>query len=193
MKMSAHKRKKQSGASMVETMIALVLMCLLFFGAMNIFLWVMTRMFCDYSAFYATKAFSLGYAAQTIRKAAYIAAIPISGKDENNLLKQERNDLGDRLRLYMSTGNAGVDFPHWHNNRYGNCNCNNTCLNVVYPSVKEGEPTYFSGRVKLRNTTYLSEIRKLFFMKNSSKNQDISGKSYSINHSKAWMESRGGE
>ena len=63
---------------MLETLIALIMLCLLFFGAMQIFQWAFARMFCDYSSFYAAKAFSLGYAYRTISKVARVAAIPIS-------------------------------------------------------------------------------------------------------------------
>lgn len=188
MKKRQLKTKRQSGASTLEAMIALMLMCLLFFGAMNIFLWVLTRMFCDYSSFYTAKAFSLGYAWQTIRKATNIAAIPISGKDEDKILSEDRENLISRLQLYMSTGNAGVNFAFWDN---GGRRGKEPTLYFQVPSVKKGEPKEMKGTVELRNTTYLDGIRKVMLIgrPGTTEYKDVEGSTQTINHSAIWMES----
>lgn len=180
MKLSRHKRKSQSGASMLETLIALIMLCLLFFGAMQIFQWAFARMFCDYSSFYAAKAFTLGYAFRTISKAARIAAIPISGPDENNLLKLERRDLTNRLRLYMSTGNAGVEFPYW------DASGKDPDLRVSFSQFPE--MNYIRTGVTLKNAPYLSEGFGNF-LRLTKKSVNPNGETYIIDHSSAWMKS----
>lgn len=161
---------------MLESMIALILMCLIFFGAMQLWQWAMARMFCDYSSFYAAKAYSLGYVRRTIDKAARIAAIPISGKDEYGILKLDRQDLTARLRLYMATGNAGVDFPYWD---VGN---NQTNLSV-HPSRK--------SQVTLQRAPYISpELSDGFrnFLHISDKAVNPNGSTQTVIYCDDWME-----
>ena len=177
MKKTCRKKSSQSGSSMLETLIALIMLCLLFFGAMQIFQWAFARMFCDYSSFYAAKAFSLWYAKRTIDKAARIAAIPISGPDENNLLKLERKDLTNRLRLYMSTGNAGVNFPYW------DASGRDPDLKVSYTLIPD--LTLIRTEVTLKNAPYIS---KGFgdFLRITRKSVNPNGESRIIDHSHGW-------
>ena len=174
---SPRKKRFQSGSSITETMIALILMCLIFFGAMQLFQWAMARMFCDYSSFYAAKAHSLGYSYRTSSKAARIAAIPISGQDRNSLLKLPRKTLTSRLRLYMSSGNGGVDFPYWDAKQ------KEPNLLLYFSSSATGN-THLAG-VILANAPYLSDGLKKFF-KISNEPVNPYGYTYFVDHSNAW-------
>lgn len=172
-----NRKTSQAGSSMVESMIALILMCLIFFGAMQIFQWAMAKMFCNYSSFYAAKAYSLGYAYRTINKASRVAAIPISGKDQYKILKLSRRDLENRLRLYMSTGNAGVDFPYWD-------------ASGKSPQLRVGlsenpELNHVSARVTLRNAPYISE-KFGNFLRITNKPVNPEGYSQTVNHCEGW-------
>lgn len=171
------KRKNQTGSSLLESMIALILMCLIFFGALQLFQWAMARMFCDYASFYAAKAYSLGYAYRTINKAARVAAIPISGRDEYSILKLPRKTLTNRLRLYMASGNAGVDFPYWDSS-------GKDPQLKIYLS-ENVENNHLTGRVTLQNAPYLSEgLGK--FLRITQKTVNPSGYTQIINHSSGW-------
>ncbi len=177
MNMSNSKKRRQSGSSMVESLMALILLCLLFFGAFQLFQWGMAKMFCSYSSFYAAKAFSLGYAYRTISKAARIAAIPISGRDENGLLKLGRDSLTRRLRMYMSSGNAGVDFPYW------DASGNSPDLRVSLSENPETNLLY--SKVTLRNAPYVAEgFGK--FLRITNKPVEPSGYTRMVDHSTGW-------
>ena len=164
---------------MVESMLALMLLCLLFFGTLQLFQWGMAKMFCSYSSFYAAKAFSLGYAYRTISKAARIAAIPISGRDEHKILKLERNALTNRLRLYMSSGNAGVDFPYWDSSG------NDPQLRVSLSENPETNLLY--SQVTLRNAPYISKGFEKF-LRITNKPVNPSGYTRMPDHSTGWSE-----
>jgi len=99
---------------MVETTAALVVLCLVFFGLFQIFHYATARLFCSYASFYGAKAQSLGYAKRTIDKAVRVAAVGISGEDRSSppLFKGDLSLL-ERMRLYMATGNSGLDFSYW--------------------------------------------------------------------------------
>lgn len=176
MKKRQLKKKRQSGASMVETMIALILMCLIFFGALQIFQWAMAKMFCNYAAFYAGKAYSLGYSVRTINKAARIAAIPISGPDDDNILQLDKKLLEMRLRMYMASGNAGVVFPYW--DAVGD----DPDLRVNYPAKGTGKIS-----VMLKNAPYFSDGFKKF-LHMGGRPVNPKGELKVINHSDGWAE-----
>ncbi|MBR2508201.1 MAG: pilus assembly protein [Lentisphaeria bacterium] len=179
MKKTCRKKSSQSGSSMLETLIALIMLCLLFFGAMQIFQWAFARMFCDYSSFYAAKAFSLGYAYRTISKAARVAAIPISGPDKYGLLKLPRKELTNRLRLYMSTGNAGVNFDYWDGSG------KDPDLRVSYSEYPELKQ--IRTKVTLHNAPYISKGFNNF-LHITNKPVNPYGSTYMVNHCAGWTE-----
>ena len=178
MKIIDRKNKSQSGSSIVETMIALVLMCLIFFGGFQLFQWAMARMFCDYSSFYAAKAYSLGYAKRTIDKAARIAAIPISGRDENGILKEDRKALANKLRLYMLTGSGGVHFPYW--------DAGSRMPNLRVSHTENPDINVITARVTLRNAPYVTEGFGNF-LRITNRPVEPTGDSATINHCTVWM------
>ena len=176
MKISSRKRKKQSGASLLESMIALLLMCLIFFGALQLWQWAMAKMFCNYAAFYAGKAYSLGYSVRTINKAARVAAMAISGPDEDRIMHLEKKALETRMRMYMASGNAGVHFPYW------DARGRNPNLRVSHPANGTGCIT-----VMLENAPYWSdEIKNFLHLGGRPVNPE--GKMQVINHSDGWAE-----
>ena len=176
MKNNRRKIKKQSGVSMLESLIALMMMCLIFFGSLQLFQWALAKLFCNYSAFYAGKAYSLGYSVRTINKAARIAAIPISGPDDDDLLKLDKKTLETRLRTYMASGNAGVKFPYW--DAVGND-----------PDLEVGHPVDGSGfvEVSLRNAPYFSDGLKRF-LNIGGRAVHPKGRLKVISHSDGWTE-----
>ena len=161
---------------MLETMIALILMCLIFFGALQLWQWAIAKMFCNYAAFYAGKAYSLGYSVRTINKAARIAAMAISGPDDDKIMYLDKKTLETRMRLYMSSGNGGVDFPYW------DARGRNPNLKVSHPINGPGAIT-----VRLENAPYWSDgIKKFLHLGGKAVNPE--GQMRVINHSDGWAE-----
>ncbi|MBR2723151.1 MAG: pilus assembly protein [Lentisphaeria bacterium] len=191
MKINSRQKNRQAGASMVETMIALMVICFIFFATLQIFQWAMARMFCNYAAFYAGKAHSLGYARSFQEKAANIAAIPISGKDEYNILDNDRKTLENDLRLYMSTRYPKVDFSYWpksYNHSKGD----------TYLDVSVNSQTNVAT-VTLRNAPYISQeftenarAKDLFSNYNrfygDNPLANPKGKIRTVDHAKEWLE-----
>lgn len=184
MKKCQLKKNRQSGASVVESMIALIFMCLIFFGAMQLFQWAMARMFCNYASFYAGKAYSLGYAYQTIKKAVRIAAIPISGPDDEKLLNLGKTQLENRLRMYMASGNAGVEYPYW--------DASGNDPNLIFKLSRDTSRTYGKAEVVLENAPYLSKGFEKF-LRMGGRPVNPEGSSKYINHSREWMHERSNE
>jgi len=95
-------------------MAALLVLCLLFFALLQIFSWCLQVQFCEYSAFYGSKAVALGYRPNFCLRAARVAAIGASGP------RRGRTDLSETAgaELYMTDGDAsGVYYDYWYPQR----------------------------------------------------------------------------
>lgn len=79
------RRKSESGATIVESLFCILLLCLVFFSLLQIWHWGVAKMLCEYSSFYATKASSLGYSRRIVQRASRIAATGVSGEDISNM------------------------------------------------------------------------------------------------------------
>jgi hypothetical protein len=109
--------KSEKGSSILESMIAILLLCLIFFGIMQVFSFAMGNMICRYSAFNGARALSLGYTPRITEKTVRLSAMGISGKDRSSpkLKTLPKTDLLKKMQMYMMTGNANVDFEYWQN------------------------------------------------------------------------------
>ena len=109
--------KSERGSSILESMIAILLLCLIFFGIMQVFYFAMGDMICRYAAFNGARALSLGYTPRITEKTVRLSAMGISGKDRSSpkLKTLPRADLLKKMQMYMMTGNADVDFEYWQN------------------------------------------------------------------------------
>lgn len=109
------RRKASSGVSIVESMFAICIMCLLFFALLQIWTWCNTRLFCRYGAYYAAKAKSTGFNNAMVLRAARVAAIPVSGPSRNN------DSDYNNATAYMRYGDSsGVSYQYWHPTAAGN-------------------------------------------------------------------------
>ena len=109
----------QRGSTIVESIVCMLLLCLVLFGLLQIFHWTMAKMLCEYSSFYAAKGESLGYAKSIVERAGRVAAMGISGQDESGLPAPPpytRTDLSTRAEdymLYSSNGVYQVNYAYW--------------------------------------------------------------------------------
>ena len=69
----------RSGQAMIESLIAIGLICLIFFGAMQISQMFAAREILFYAAARGTRAKTVGFNHWMVRKAIHVASIPISG------------------------------------------------------------------------------------------------------------------
>ncbi len=119
------KLRNQTGASMVETLFAMVVMLLIFFGLVQIIVWASGKMICEYAAFQVARGRSMGYTNNIIMKAGRVAAMGASGRDisEQPLRTGATLDeVGSRAEDYMryeSFGNYGVNYEFWDGSESG--------------------------------------------------------------------------
>ncbi len=113
----------------MESMICIILLCLIFFGTMQVFHYAMSKMVEQYAAFNGAKAWTLGYTPRITAKTVRISSMGISGKDYSSpkMRGLSRESLYHQMQLYMTSGTAGVDFEYWDNQ--GGIGCA-TCGNM---------------------------------------------------------------
>ena len=105
------RRRNEAGSTTVEAVGALIILCFILFAMLQIYRWCITRQTCQYSAYYSTKALSLGYKNNFALRSARAAGINISGPNEGS----GDNDAS-AVKSYMIYGDAsGVRYAYWHN------------------------------------------------------------------------------
>ena len=107
----------QRGSTIVESMVCMLLLCLVLFSLLQIFNWSLAKIICQFSSFYAAKGRALGYAYYPIESACRARAIPVSGKDTLNTEPSPstsgyREIMQDKIRDYMGTPSM-LDYEYW--------------------------------------------------------------------------------
>jgi hypothetical protein len=111
------KIQAEKGASILESLIAILLLCLIFFGTMQVFHYAMSGMICRYAAFNGAKSWSLGYTKRITEKTVRLSAMGISGKDYSSpkMKSYSKDNLYRKMQMYMITGSKDIDFEYWDN------------------------------------------------------------------------------
>ena len=109
------KKRKCSGVSIVESMFAICIMCMLFFALLQIWYWCNSKLYCRYGAYFAAKAKSTGFNNHMVLRAARVASIPASGPSRN------KRSASENAHAYMTNGDgSGVSYQYWHPSNQGN-------------------------------------------------------------------------
>ena len=113
----------QRGATIVESMVCMLLLCGGLFLLLQVFQWTMAKMICEYSSFYATKASSYGFDDTIVVNAARVAATAASGKDtgtdkeplqsQYGNLDDYRRQLAIRAQNYMVHSDTNINYEYW--------------------------------------------------------------------------------
>ncbi len=119
----------QRGATIVESMVCMLLLCMTLFVLLQVFQWVMAKMVCEYSSFYAAKARAYGFEDTIIVNAARVAAIAASGQDTGSdkeplqdqyrgadgsiNLDGYRRQLAIRAQNYMVNSDTTINYEYW--------------------------------------------------------------------------------
>jgi hypothetical protein len=111
----------ESGQAIVETMLTMIIICLLLFGLLQVFQIAVADMVTSYSAFTAGRSYAVGFSAdgggapwyrQLVYKAARVAAIGASGKR----IFPSNDDLGDEqavIQRYLSDTDQWLEYEYW--------------------------------------------------------------------------------
>ncbi len=73
-------RKNEKGQAILESLIALILVCLVFFGLMQVFYLSMANMTTEYASFCAARSRSVGFREELVKRATKVSLIPASGR-----------------------------------------------------------------------------------------------------------------
>ena len=183
------KKKSERGATILESLMCILLLCLLFFGLMQIFQWSMAKMLSEYSSFYAAKAYSLGYSRSIVDRAARIAITGASGRDVSDIptvapfSRENISAAVEEYMLYGRYGPRGINFEYWEPDNI----TNETPIVEINPSIY-GNGTIIYGRVKIKNMPLLSENFSWIFGGATDTNIPY-GEASAFNHSSLFMES----
>lgn len=101
--------------TMVESVMVLCVLFLFFFGMLQIMEWFFGFIFCQYSAYYASKGKALGYKNYMSLRATRVAAISVSGPPRGNISSGRITEYY-RAEDYLCRGDAsGVWYQFWGN------------------------------------------------------------------------------
>ncbi len=148
--------KSERGQVFTETLLCLLLICLIFFGLMQVFHIAVARMLTDYSAYCAARSRAVGFDEDLSRRSARVASIGASGKiigansgagiDAGFSGSSEELFLFEKSRIpYYLSGELHLEYDHWSD--YGESAQNdgkkddNTHLSVEFEEDGSGEFT----------------------------------------------------
>ena len=138
---------------MVESVMVICVLFLFFFGLLQIMELLYSFIFCQYSAFYASKGMALGYKDFMIVRGARVAAISISGPPQGNVSATRKSDF-QRARNYMLLGdNSGTWYQYWgsFNNK------TDTQLQIARKNNHADDSEKVTATVFLKNTKLLHD------------------------------------
>ena len=121
--------RRERGSAILESLLCIGILMIVFFGLIQVFNFAVANMICEYSAFYAVKAHSLGYTPSITRRAARTAGMPASGRDLSTTRTGTggspaalRRLLSARARDYMQfdrAGAYGINYEYWLDQELG--------------------------------------------------------------------------
>ena len=163
--MKKHKKYTASerGSTTFEALGAIIILCFILFGMLQIYHWCINRQFCQYAAFYACKNLALGFKPDLAMRAARVSAIAISGPSTGS-----GDDDEEAAKNYMTYGDpSGVRYEYWH----GRTAAKNPSLVVEQYHIDshlsddpESSTNKVKAEVRVENLPLLSPgIAKIFF------------------------------
>lgn len=186
----------QRGATIVESMVCMLLLFMVLFALLQIFQWTMAKMVCEYSSFYAAKASAYGFADTIVENAARVAAIAASGQDTGSDKEKLQHDyrgtdgsididayrkqLAIRAQNYMVNSDTNIDYAYW---RTGQAAGTSAVLDIFSDNAS---PT-ITAKVRVLNMPLLDPGVSAFI--NNIKTVDIpKGESKMYNHAQKYLE-----
>ncbi len=180
------KKKAESGATILESLICIMLLCLIFFGLMQIFQWSMAQMLTEYSSFYAAKAYSLGYSRSIVVRASRVAITGASGQDISGnpvtapFTQQKLSDAAEEYMSYSQYGPSTINYEYWEPD---NITSDTPLVEINYSNTSGST---IDGVVRVKNMPLLTE--NLSWVVGGATEANPSGKSSTFNHASLYLE-----
>jgi len=113
-------RKSECGQVITETLLCMLLICLVFFGLMQIFHLAVANMLANYGAWSAARSSIVGFDEYLVRRSARVASIGASGKltlsgsgmGDGSIVEQLKFEKS-RIPYYLS-GELPIEYDHWN-------------------------------------------------------------------------------
>jgi len=179
-------KRSERGATILESLMCILLLCMIFFGLMQIFQWSMAQMLTEYSSFYSAKAQSLGYSRAIVERASRIAITGASGEDVSaipTVAPFTQSNLATAAEEYMSYGRYGsrsINFEYWEPD---NVTSDTPIIDINYPDT--GGST-INSRVMVKNMPLLTENISWLF--GGATEANPSGEASTFNHASLYLE-----
>ena len=174
-------RRGEAGSAAVEALTATLILCLIFFGLMQIFQWVAGTMIAEYASTYAAGAYARGYTPLFTMRAGRVAAAGISGRDRSTPaigMKSGQEYIEYRLSSYLENARtSGVDFEYWDGGD-----------NVPHLRIGTSAGKFVTGRVWLDRMPLLHPALELLLRDAGNENGILSGESRFYNYSRHYLE-----
>ncbi len=180
------KNKTERGATILESLMCILFLCLIFFGLMQIFQWSMAQMLTEYSSFYASKAYSLGYSRSIIERASRIAITGASGEDTSatpTVAPFTQRNLSDAASEYMSYGQYGpsvINYEYWEPD---SITSDTPIIEVDYSNTSSD---IINSKVRVKNMPLLAE--NLSWFVGGATEANPTGEARTFNHASLYLE-----
>ena len=112
-------RRAECGQAIIESMLTMIVICLILFGLLQVFQVAVAELITSYSSFTAARSYAVGFSAEEsgpwwrtlVDKSARVAAVAASGKriypEDNNLSEQ------DVIVRYLSNDGQWLEYEYW--------------------------------------------------------------------------------
>jgi hypothetical protein len=112
------KQKKESGQAIVESVIAMLLLCLILFGLLQMFSLIVAQMSAEFSTFYTAKSKAVGFADYLVQRNARSSIVASSG----NITWPEQHSFSTPMEQFgvetfripeYNSGRRWLEYENW--------------------------------------------------------------------------------
>lgn len=167
------------GFAAVEALASVLIICLVFFGLMQIFRWAASKMIAEYASTNVAGAYARGYTNAFTRKVGRISAVGASGRDESTPsinMRSSQGYIAERFRRYLENPRtSGVDYEFWDNDSGPNLN------------IRVSGGDFIRGSVWLDRMPLLHPALDIMLRDADSENGILEGETSFYNYSKHYL------
>lgn len=188
-----------SGQSILESMLCMIVLCLILFGLLQVFQIAVAKLLTEYAAFRSARSYAVGFRDFLIQRSSRVAAIGASGKiiepDNQNWISPMSQFASERIMIpqYLS-GNRWLEYEFWEGENVYDEDFYNPDISPPSTKINASYTETGSGTIRM-NVTFTDYPFQLFdlmdkdrvWFDSSGKKRDIDGNSELANHAKDYL------
>ena len=158
---------RQKGQSILESVLCMLILCLILFGLLQVFHLAVAQLVTDYSAFYTARSYAVGFAPYLTDRSAKVASIAASGQliepDDQSFSSLSDQFAYEEIAVpeYIQ-GNRWLEYEYWYGgNEAYDQPYYNPSVSAQNTFLNSGTSEIASGTVK--SDTYFTHYPFLFF------------------------------